>query len=208
MNELEQKYLSSREVAEMVEKNHADLMRDIRRYIEYLGESKIALAEYFKESTYSDAQGKTRECYLISKKGCEFIAHKMTGQKGAIFTAKYIERFHEMQTALEQPKSQLEILQMAVNQMVEQERRISSVENRIEQIEAKSLTSPVDYYTISGFAAIRKQKIDTSRANLLGRRASALSKQYDYPIGKVPDAKYGSVNSYHVDILNMIMQGE
>ena len=94
---------------------------------------------------------------------------------------------------------------MAVNQMVEQEKRLSSVENRIEQIEAKSLTSPVDYYTISGFAAIRNKKVDTSKANLLGRRASALSKQYDYPIGKVPDAKYGSVNSYHVDILNMIM---
>ena len=204
MNELEQKYISSREVAEMVEKNHADLMRDIRRYSEYLGESKIALADYFKESTYTDAQGKERECYLISKKGCEFIAHKMTGQKGAIFTAKYIERFHEMQTML-QPKSQLEVLQMAVNQMVEQEKRLSSVENRLEQIEAKGITSPVDYYTISGFAAVRKQKVDTTKANLLGRKASALSKQYDYPIGKVPDAKYGSVNSYHVDILNIIM---
>lgn len=205
MNELEQKYLNSREVAEMVEKDHSHLMRDIRNYVDLLGQSNFGSADYFKESTYTDAQGKSRECYLISKKGCEFIAHKMTGQKGAIFTAKYIERFHEMKTALEQPKSQLEILQMAVNQMVEQEKRLNSVESRLEQIEAKASTSPVDYYTISGFAAVRKQKIDTSKANLLGRRASALSKQYDYPIGKVPDAKYGSVNSYHVDILNMIM---
>ena len=205
MNKIEQKYLSSREVAEMVGKDHSDLLKDIRRYTEYLNEGNFPLVEYFREDTYKDAKGETRNCYMVSKKGCEFIAHKMTGQKGAIFTAKYIERFHEMQTALEQPKSQLEILQMAVNQMVEQEKRISSVENRLEQIEAKSLTSPVDYYTISGFAAVRKQKVDTSKANILGRRASVLSKQYDYPIGKVPDAKYGSVNSYHVDILNMIM---
>ena len=82
---------------------------------------------------------------------------------------------------------------------------MNELENRMDMIEAKNITSPVDYYTISGFAAVRKQKIDTTKANLLGRKASALSKQYDYPIGKVPDAKYGSVNSYHVDVLNMIM---
>ena len=204
MNTLEQKYISSREVAEMVGKDHSDLLKDIRRYTEYLNEGNFPLVEYFREDTYKDAKGETRNCYMISKKGCEFIAHKMTGQKGAIFTAKYIERFHEMQDAL-QPKSQLEILQMSVNQLVEQEKRMNELENRMDMIEAKNITSPVDYYTISGFAAVRKQKIDTTKANLLGRKASALSKQYDYPIGKVPDAKYGSVNSYHVDVLNMIM---
>lgn len=205
MNELEQKYINSREVAEMVGKDHSDLLKDIRRYQEYLNEGNFPLVEYFKEDTYKDAKGEVRNCYLISKKGCEFIAHKMTGQKGAIFTAKYIERFHEMQTTLEQPKTQLEVLQMAVNQMVEQEKRMNSLENRMDMIEAKSITSPVDYYTISGFAAVRKEKVDLSKANILGRRATALSKQYDYPIGKVPDAKYGTVNTYHVDILNMIM---
>ena len=105
MNELEQKYLSSREVAEMVEKNHADLMRDIRRYAEYLTESNFALSDYFKEDTYKDSTGRTLNCFLISEKGCEFIAHKLTGQKGAIFTAKYINRFHEMKEIITQPKS-------------------------------------------------------------------------------------------------------
>ncbi len=36
-------------------------------------------------------------CYLVTKKGCEFIAHKLTGQKGTEFTARYINRFHEME---------------------------------------------------------------------------------------------------------------
>lgn len=39
-------------------------------------------------------------CYRITKKGCEFIAHKLTGTKGTIFTARYINRFHEMQDIL------------------------------------------------------------------------------------------------------------
>lgn len=205
MNELEQKYLSSMEVAEMVEKNHADLMRDIRRYAEYLNESNFALVDFFREDTYKDAKGETRNCYMISKKGCEFIAHKMTGQKGAIFTAKYIERFHEMQDALQKPMTQLEIMQMSINQLVEQERRMNELENRLDMIEAKNQTVPNEYFTIAGFATIRKQKVDIALANLLGRKASKLSREYGYDIGKVSDPRYGTVNTYHVDILNKVM---
>jgi Rha family phage regulatory protein len=204
LNTLEQKYLSSREVAEMVGKDHSDLLKDIRRYTEYLNEGNFPLVEYFREDTYKDAKGETRNCYMISKKGCEFIAHKMTGQKGAIFTAKYIERFHEMQNAL-QPKSQLEILQISVNQLVEQEKRLNSVESRLDLIEAKTTTSPNEYFTVAGFATIRKQKIDVVTANMLGRKAAKLSREYGYDIGKVSDPRFGTVNTYHVDILNKIM---
>lgn len=205
MNELEQKYLSSREVAEMVGKDHSDLLKDIRRYQEYLTEGNFPLSEYFKEDTYKDSTGRTLNCYLVSKKGCEFIAHKMTGQKGAIFTAKYIERFHEMQDALQKPMTQLEIMQMSINQLVEQERRMNELESRMNMIEAKSQTVPNEYFTIAGFATIRKQKIDVALANLLGRKASKLSREYGYDIGKVSDPRYGTVNTYHVDILNKVM---
>jgi Rha family phage regulatory protein len=205
VNELEQKYLNSREVAEMVGKDHSDLLKDIRRYTEYLNEGNFPLVEYFKEDTYKDAKGETRNCYMISKKGCEFIAHKMTGQKGAIFTAKYIERFHEMQDALQKPMTQLEIMQMSINQLVEQERRMNELENRLDMIEAKNQTVPNEYFTIAGFATIRKQKVDIALANLLGRKASKLSREYGYEIGKVSDPRYGTVNTYHVDILNKVM---
>lgn len=33
--------------------------------------------------------------------GCEFIAHKLTGVKGTEFTAKYINRFHEMEDTIQ-----------------------------------------------------------------------------------------------------------
>jgi len=92
--------LDSREVAKMVEKKHKHLIRDIRNYIEYLGETKIGPSDYFIESTYFNSQNKEQPNYQITKKGCEFIAHKMTGKKGAIFTAKYIDKFHEMENQL------------------------------------------------------------------------------------------------------------
>lgn len=118
--------LTSMEVAEMVEKRHDNLVRSINRYSAYIEESNnkvcqlkselaknetedsalksevaetevINLQEFWIKSSYADEQGKDRICYNITKKGCEFIAHKCTGKKGTVFTARYINRFHEME---------------------------------------------------------------------------------------------------------------
>lgn len=118
--------LTSMEVAEMVEKTHDNLIKSIRRYSKYIDESNasldavkndavseednlkqlknevvkaetIDLQEFWTESQYKDGKGQERPCYNITKKGCEFIAHKCTGRKGTVFTARYINRFHEME---------------------------------------------------------------------------------------------------------------
>ncbi|MBQ9305834.1 MAG: Rha family transcriptional regulator [Butyrivibrio sp.] len=93
--------LTSLEVAEMVGKEHKELLRDIHRYEQQARESNLALSEFWKESTYKpEGQKRSYPCYNISKKGCEFIAHKMTGVQGTTFTAKYINRFHEMEETI------------------------------------------------------------------------------------------------------------
>ncbi|WP_455796203.1 Rha family transcriptional regulator [Clostridium butyricum] len=92
---------TSVEVAEMVGKAHNKLMRDIRGYIEDLKDSpKVDSRNLFVESTYINKQNKKQPCYLVTEKGCEFIANKLTGKKGSEFTAKYIEAFHDMKDAL------------------------------------------------------------------------------------------------------------
>lgn len=118
---IQESTLDSREVALMVGKNHPDLLRDIKRYIDYLGESKIAFTNFFIESTYISNQNKELPCYQITKKGCEFIAHKLTGQKGATFTATYINRFHEMDKQLKAPMQELSPqLQLLINMELKQ----------------------------------------------------------------------------------------
>ena len=89
--------LSSREVSEMVEKNHNELLKDIRRYCKQFSLGKIPQSDFFIEATYKTDRGKEYPCYKVTKKGCEFIAHKLTGTKGTVFTARYINRFHEME---------------------------------------------------------------------------------------------------------------
>ncbi|MDE5853732.1 MAG: Rha family transcriptional regulator, partial [Ruminococcus sp.] len=50
--------IDSRQVAEAVEKDHNKLLRDIRTYCEYLGESKIGHSDFFIKSTYITEQNK------------------------------------------------------------------------------------------------------------------------------------------------------
>lgn len=104
--ELKKLVLDSREVAKMLGKNHADLLRDVAKNVKYLIESKIAFNDFFQEMHYKDKINRTLKRYDITKKGCEFLAHKLTGKKGAIFTATYINEFHKMEQALKVGKQE------------------------------------------------------------------------------------------------------
>lgn len=133
MNNLEQKYIDSREVAEMVGKAHNDLLKDIRRYCEQLGQGNIPQSDFFTESTYQNSQNKTMPCYLVSKKGCEFIAHKLTGIKGTEFTAKYINRFHDMEEEIQNPfqnlSTEMKAILMHDKKLVKMDERVTNLEN-------------------------------------------------------------------------------
>ena len=127
-----EKTLTSLEVAEMVGKDHNKLLRDIRGYIEQLGESKIGHTNFFEATTYITEQNKTMPCYKVTKKGCEFIANKLTGTKGTAFTAKYINRFHEMETALRVPSTALGQIQLIAQGCIELEQKIDNVERDLQ----------------------------------------------------------------------------
>ena len=137
MDSLEQKHLDSREVAEMVGKQHNDLLKDIRRYVQQLSEGKISHTDFFTESQYTDKSNRQKPCYLVTKKGCEFIAHKLTGVKGTEFTAKYINRFHEMEDTI---KTQLpqgnDLIALAV---IEAQKMIAEKDRQIERMKPKEI---------------------------------------------------------------------
>lgn len=95
-------YADSREVAEVIERKHCDLLRTIKSYCEVLNESKIALVDFFVSAEYKDSKGEIRPCYLITKKGCDMIANKLTGRKGILFTATYVSAFERMKQQIEE----------------------------------------------------------------------------------------------------------
>ena len=97
------KTISSREVAEMIEvKKHSDMLSKIDKLNESLLNGKIRSVDYWFESTYKDSTGRELREFQVTKKGCELIAHKTTGDKGVLFTVRYMERFEEMEKHIKQ----------------------------------------------------------------------------------------------------------
>lgn len=93
-----QEVMDSRDVAKMINKTHAHLMRDISRYINDMEmDPKLDSSKFFIESSYVDSMHREKPCYLLTKQGCEFVANKLTGKKGTIFTATYVGLFNEYQ---------------------------------------------------------------------------------------------------------------
>lgn len=108
----------SRDVAEMVGKRHSDLLESIRTYMNHLTNGNFRLSDFFIPSGYKDEKGENRPCCLLTRKGCDMVANKMTGEKGVLFTAAYVTKFEEMEkqqaidTSQLSPQTQL-ILQLS-----------------------------------------------------------------------------------------------
>ena len=93
INQNGRQVVDSRQIAEMIGKTHAHLLRDIAGYaqvIESSNESKFGLVDFFIESTYPDSKGEIRPCYLLTK--------------GVLFTAAYVTAFEQMREHIETGK--------------------------------------------------------------------------------------------------------
>jgi len=119
--------VDSREVAAAIDKRHDHLIRDISQYVNILekaGVPKVAeinapnfgevnernfapvtapnfgVSDFFIKSSYLDGKGETRPCYFLTRKGCDMVANKLTGEKGVLFTAAYVTAFERMHEQL------------------------------------------------------------------------------------------------------------
>ncbi|HBF2623231.1 TPA: Rha family transcriptional regulator [Clostridioides difficile] len=135
--------VESREVAELIEKKHDNLLRDIRGYKKILEDSSnLKSQDFFIESTYINTQNKIQPCYLLTKKGCDMVANKMTGEKGIIFTAIYVTKFEEMERELKEQQPKLpttykEALQQLLIEVEEKEQL---------QLENQVMKPKADYF--------------------------------------------------------------
>lgn len=99
------------------------------------------------------------------------------------------------------------LLQMAKT-LVVQEQKTAQIERDIKQLKAvqSAITDNTEFFTSMAFARNRDLKIDTKTASKLSRKCTTLSKELGIMVGKVPDSRYGSVNSYHKDVLTQVFE--
>lgn len=126
----------SREVADVTEILHKNLLAKIKSYIDILTGSNLSPLDFFIESSYSDGKGEERLCYLLTKKGCDMVANKMTGTKGVLFTAEYVTRFEEMEKNIQKQLSPMDQLKLQLKVLEEQDKKIEVIGTKVENLES------------------------------------------------------------------------
>lgn len=196
--------INSKEVAEMMETRHDNLMRKIEGINKDFNQHKIEVVDYWFESSYVDKKGEERKCYEVTKIGCEFLAHKSTGSKGNIFTAKYMQRFNEMEKELQQ----IQVASYMIADPIERAKKWIE-EETIRQEQAKLLENQkpkVEVYDTFiekehtlGFRELKKEIISATDLNIKEEKFKEVLRELNLITSKkVKATSYAVRNGYAV----------
>jgi Rha family phage regulatory protein len=133
-------------VAEVFEKQHKDVLRDIRIQMDYAGEDFAK--RNFAPGTYQDKNKQARPKIQLTEEAFTLVAMSYNTKEAVRMKIRFIQEFkrikEELHKRIEQPKTQAEMLLVYAQQFVEQERKIQALAEadahqsaRIIQIENK-----------------------------------------------------------------------
>lgn len=166
MKKIENK-ISSREIAEMMGKQHKHILEKIDKLNEDLISLSFGQSKYWVESSFIDDKNRTYREYQVTELGCELIAHKTIGKDGTAFTVKYMDRFHKMKEIIEEnkpkiPQDYLSALKALVAS--EEEKQKLQLENK----EQKEVLNT----------------FETAKGNILVRELAKIISKEGFPIGE------------------------
>lgn len=162
---------------------------------------------------YLAGNGKMEPCYNLPKReACLMVMSESYKVQAAVY-----DRLSELEATQNKPSMpvindpQIAALIMALQgiDQVKQEQSkqgqlLIKQQSQIEEIKAKAISSPQDYFTVAGYASVRGINIDVKQAATLGRKAVKISKEMDLQVNKVHSEVFGNVNTYHVDVLCVV----
>jgi len=91
-------------------------------------------------------------------------------------------------------------------EITEMREDIGMIKEHVSDLEAKIISIDENYYSISGYCSLKNISCLLDKARQWGYNATKESNKSNAPIGKAYDAKYGEINTYHIDILKKIVQ--
>lgn len=151
--------------------------------------------------------GKGRTDFALTIDCAKEIAMLQRSDKGKQLRKYFIEVEKKYRDQQQKPMSIEEHLMANAKALYDQKQKVQQIESDVEQLKAKTTTRP-SYFTIAGYATLHKIKVNVRTAAKLGGAASRICKQREYPIDKVPDPRFGEVNSYPEEVLDEVFEKE
>ena len=202
---------TSDRVAKELGVNHRDLLEKIDGYVNKFNSAELS-AQFYIPHNYVSLNGRSVRNYLITKKG---VAQLIGGYNSAVpkafeLNVMYINEFERMENYIRnqqaRPLTPAEQLLAQAQLMVNMENRLNVLEKnnaRLENHLRRTITN--EYFTVIGYANFRGINANTYNSSVIGRKASKICKDCGLAIGKVIDSKYGTINTYPLDVLDEIL---
>lgn len=198
--------VSSRKIAEKFNKEHRDVLRAIR---DLSSKKPNFTKREFTLSNYLDSTGRRLPMYELTRDGFTFLIMNFSGEKVLDWKIKYLEAFNAMEKKLlSKPMTQAEIILAQAQQLLNQERSILENKSRIEMIEDKVslMDGDTGYYTVVGYCRINNIKAPLKMAQKYGKALTKRCKDIGCVIETVRDQKWGTVNSYPIEVLDDVIK--
>lgn len=198
--------MSSREIAELCEKQHQHVRRDIEAMCVGLEIDPSTFGRIYK-----DARNRDQQEYALPKD----LTITLVAGYNVKLRKRIIDRWMELEGAakpltpaeilLEQARMMVEVERkqaVIAAEQVEQSKRIATTERRLDQIETAA-----DHFTCLGYARYVKQTtINLKEAASLGQKATKRCRELGIAVGKVPDPRFGYVNQFPKAILDEVWE--
>ena len=108
---------TSRNIAEVFEKEHRNVIRDIRTLLETNPDKDFGQLN-FEQSSYRNEQNKEQPEYLLTRDGTMLLIMGYTGEKALALKTAYIKRFNEMEKQLKEKQQEPTLTVMTLDQKV------------------------------------------------------------------------------------------
>lgn len=200
--------MSSREIAELCGKEHRHVTRDIEVMCIQLG---IDVTKF--GGIYKDSYNRNQTEYHLNKE----LSITLVSGYDVKTRYKIIIRWQELENAPVRQMTEAEMLHAMTGRLVENERlqkqlasKVQSIENDIQEVKAiqSAINQNNNHFAVMGFARLHNVKLPNEVAASLSRKAKQLSNELGVMIGKTSDTRYGSVKTYHEDILRQVFVAE
>lgn len=170
-----------------------------------VSQKRETITEYGKKASISNE-------YILTTDIAKEIAMLERNEKG-----KQVRRyFIEVEKAYKRDKvavSQLDYLQIQLNYLKEQDRKIHELENKTDQIHKEQLKAKHNinrilnndnYMTLIAYMNLNGISQKGYHIPSLGKKAKKMSDEQGAFMGAVIDPRYGRINTYSVEILKQI----
>ena len=192
------------------------LARDVAEWIEYSksGNGSYNISNMLKTVDENEklilkilVAGQMRDTYFLTEDGLYEVLMQSTKPMAKEWKKKVKEILKEIRKtgSYTKPLTPAEQLLAQAKVMVDMENRLNILEKnnaRLENNLRRTITN--EYFTVIGYANFRGINANTYNSSLIGRKATKLCKDCGLAIGSVIDSKYGTINTYPLDVLDEI----